>query len=127
MPPQIELQFSWRRQDIKEGIVAVTRAVAAGYDTKDKLLAALPQFSNFRIALAIDALFTAGMAENNLGTLTINPDMAIIFELIKRNFVLPLSLEDAKAPSVRRILINKLGCKNPAGVEALLNTKFTVV
>jgi len=63
MQPQIELQFYWRRQDIKEAIYAVTKAVAAGYDTKDKLLAVLPQFSTYRIALAIDALITADMAK----------------------------------------------------------------
>ncbi|EKF9276420.1 hypothetical protein O1B68_002161 [Vibrio cholerae] len=127
MQPQIELQFYWRRQDIKEAIVAVTKAVAAGYDTKDKLLAALPQFSTYRIALAIDALITADMAENNLGVLTIHPDMDVIFELLKGKFVLPLSVKDAKAPGVRRVLINKLGCKNPAGVETLLNTNVVEV
>ena len=121
MQPQIELQFYWRRQDIKEAIYAVTKAVAAGYDTKDKLLAVLPQFSTYRIALAIDALITADMAKNNLGSLTIHPDMDIVFELLKGKFVLPLSLKDAKAPAMRRVLLNKLGCKNPAGVETLLN------
>ena len=127
MQPQIELQFYWRRQDIKEAIVAVTKAVAAGYDTKDKLLAALPQFSTYRIALAIDALITADMAENNLGVLTIHPDMDVIFELLKGKFVLPLRVKDATAPGVRRVLINKLGCKNPAGVETLLNTNAAEV
>ena len=122
MQPQIELQFYWRRQDIKESIVAVTKAIAAGYNTKDKLLAALPQFSIYRIALAIDSLITADMAENNLGVLTIHPDMDVVFELLKGKFVLPLSVKDAKVPGVRRVLINKLGCKNSAGVEALLNT-----
>jgi hypothetical protein len=121
MQPQIELQFYWRRQDIKEAIYAVTKAVAAGYDTKDKLLAVLPQFSTYRIALAIDALITADMAKNNLGSLTIHPDMDIVFELLKGKFVLPLSLTDAKAPAMRRVLLNKLGCKNPAGVETILN------
>jgi len=121
MQPQIELQFYWRRQDIKEAIYAVTKAVAAGYDTKDKLLAVLPQFSTYRIALAIDALITADMAKNNLGSLTIHPDMDIVFELLKGKFVLPLSLKDAKAPAMRRVLLNKLGWKNPAGVETLLN------
>lgn len=127
MQLQIELQFYWRRQDIKEAIFAVTKAVAAGYSTKDKLLAALPQFSTYRIALAIDALITADMAENNLGELTVHPDMDIVFELLKGKFVLPLSVEDAKAPGVRRVLINKLGCKNPAGVEMLLNTNAAEV
>lgn len=121
MQPQIELQFYWRRQDIKEAIYAVTKAVAAGYDTKDKLLAVLPQLSIYRIALAIDILITADMAKNNLGRLTIHSDMDIVFELIKSKFVLPLNLKDAKAPAMRRVLINKLGCKNPAGVEMLLN------
>ncbi|RMX02050.1 hypothetical protein EBQ25_02130 [Allofranklinella schreckenbergeri] len=121
MQPKIELQFYWRRQDIKEAIYAVTKAVAAGYNTKDKLLAVLPQFSTYRIALAIDVLITADMAKNNLGSLTIHSDMDIVFELLKGKFLLPLKLEDAKMPAMRRVLLNKLGCKNPAGVETLLN------
>ncbi len=121
MPPQIDLKFYLKRPDVKEAIIAVTLAVAAGYNTRDKLLGALPQFSTYRIASAIDALITADMAENNLGVLTISSDMDIVFELLKRRFVLPLSVKDAKAPGVRRVLINKLGSKNPAGVEALLN------
>ncbi|MBW0295962.1 hypothetical protein B4P00_06905 [Shewanella xiamenensis] len=127
MQPQIELQFYWRRQDIREAIYAVTKAVAAGYDTKDKLLAVLPQFSTYRIALAIDALITADMAKNNLGTLTIHPDMDIVFELLKGKFLLPLSLAAAKAPAMRRVLLNKLGCKNPAGVETLLHINVAEV
>jgi hypothetical protein len=127
MQPQIELQFSWRRQAIKEAIVAVSKAVASGYNTKDKLLAALPQFSTHRIALAIDTLITADMAENSLGVLTIHPDMDVVFELLNGKFMLPLSAKEAKTPGVRRVLINKLGCKNPAGVETLLNTNTAEV
>ncbi len=127
MQPQIELQFSWKHWEIKEAIVAVTKAVTVGYNTKDKLLAALPQFSTYRIALAIDALITADMAENNLGVLTIHPDMDIVFELLKGKLVVPLSAKEAKTPGVWRVLINKLGCKNPAGVETLLKTNTAEV
>ncbi|WP_312410249.1 hypothetical protein [Pseudescherichia sp.] len=124
MPSQIELQFYWRRQDIKEAIFAVTKAVEAGYDTKDRLLQALPQFSLNRIAMAIDSLISAGMAENNLGVLTIHPDMNIVFELFKTKLVLPVSSEHRKIPELRRLIISKLGCKNPAGVEALLHIQI---
>lgn len=127
MQQQIELKFHWRHKDIWEAIYAVTKAVFAGYDTKDKLLAALPQFSTYRIALAIDALITADMAANNLGSLKIHPDMNIVFELLERSFVLPLSLQDAKTPASRRVLLNQLGCKNPAGVETLLKINIAEV
>ena len=117
---QIEMQFQWKRHEMKEVIVAVTKAVILGYNTKDKLLAALPMFSTYRIALAIDAFITADMAENNLGVLCIHPDMQIVLELLKRKFVLPMSEEQAKSPAVRRYVINQLGATNPAGVETLL-------
>jgi hypothetical protein len=122
MQPQIELHFSWRRRAIKESILAVTKAVCAGYNTKDKLTSALPQFSIYRIALAIDALITAGMAEINLGVLNISSDMDIVLNLAGATFLLPLAAEDADA-AMRRVIINKLGCKNPAGVESLLLAK----
>ena len=120
MQQQIEMQFQWKRHETKEVIVAVTKAVILGYNTKDKLLAALPMFSTYRIALAIDALITADMAENNFGVLCIHPDMQIVFELLKRKFTLPMSEEQAKSPAVRRYMINQLGSRNPAGVETLL-------
>jgi hypothetical protein len=123
MQPQIELSFVWRRRSIKESITAVTKAVGAGFNTKEKLTASLPQFSIYRIALAIDALITAGMAENNLGVLSIHPDMDIVFELADSKLILPLTVDETDA-SMRRVIINKLGSKNPAGVESLLHAKI---
>ena len=121
---KVELQFYWRCFAIEEAVFAVTKAVMSGYNTKDKLLSVLPQFSLHRIALAIDLLITADMLENNLGELTIHTDMNIIFELLNNKFELPLSIHEIQTPGIRRLLLNKLGCKNPAGVEMLLNTKF---
>ena len=121
---KVELQLYWRHFAIEEAVFAVTKAVMSGYNTKDKLLSALPQFSLHRIALAIDLLITADMLENNLGELTIHTDMNIIFELLNNKFELPLSMDEMQIPGIRRLLLNKLGCKNPAGVEMLLNTKF---
>jgi len=127
MQSQIELEFTWKRMAIKESIIAVTRTVAAGYNTKDMLVSALPQFSIYRIALTIDALITAGMMENNLGTLNIDSDMDIIFELTGKKFLLPLAIDTADRDMCRRVgrvIISKLGCKNPAGVQSLLVTKM---
>ena len=121
---KVELQLYWRHFAIEEAVFAVTKAVMSGYNTKDKLLSALPQFSLHRIALAIDLLITADMLENNLGELAIHTDMNIIFELLNNKFELPLSIDEMQIPGIRRLLLNKLGCKNPAGVEMLLNTKF---
>ena len=121
---KVELQFYWRYIAIEEAVFAVTKAVMSGYNTKDKLLSVLPQFSLHRIALAIDLLITADMLENNLGELTIHTDMNIIFELLNNKFELPLSMDEMQIPGIRRLLLNKLGCKNPAGVEMLLNTKY---
>ena len=121
---KVELQFYWRYIAIEDAVFAVTKAVISGYNTKDKLLSVLPQFSLHRIALAIDLLITADMLENNLGELTIHTDMNIIFELLNNKFELPLSMDEMQIPGIRRLLLNKLGCKNPAGVEMLLNTKY---
>lgn len=127
MVQQIDMQFQWRRHEMKEVIVAVTKAVTLGYNTKDKLLAALPMFSAYRIALAIDALITADMAEVNLGVLCIHPDMQIVFELLKCKFALPMSAEQANSSAARRNVINQLGATNPAGVEALLRINIVSV
>ena len=124
MQPEIEISFRLRRKEVKEAIFAISEAVSAGYDVKDTLQAALPQFSPRRIALAIDALITANLAEVKLGVLKVHSeDMDVLFELLKKKFVLPLCLEDAKDPRMRREFIRKLGCRNPAGVEMLVIMK----
>lgn len=129
LQPETEIRFGWRSREINEAIFAVVRAVSHGYNTRETLLAALPYFSNQRIALAIDALISADMAEINLGVISTHTDMDVVLELVSpgRVFVLPLSVEDVKAPGVRRALINKLGCTNPAGVESLLNWRVVSV
>ena len=121
MQPVTEVSFLWRRWELKEAVFAITKAVAAGCDTKDSLQAALPQFSPRRIALAIDLLIAADMADVKLGVLEVHSDMDVVFGLLKNEkFVLPLSLEEARAPGMCRKLIHGLGCRNPAGVEALV-------
>ena len=47
---KVELQLYWRHFAIEEAVFAVTKAVMSGYNTKDKLLSVLPQFSLHRRA-----------------------------------------------------------------------------
>lgn len=134
MQNNIEVTFSWKfsYRDIGATIIAVSRAITAGHNTRDTLLNALPQFSESRIALALDALFTAEMLENNLGILAIHQDMNIVFELLKGKYILPLmyseitqSKDNQKPkPEIVRWIIYKFGCKNPSGVDLLLQIRI---
>lgn len=119
MQPQIKMTFSWRRAAMKESLIAISKAVSAGFNTRERLIAALPQFSVYRLALALDVLITADMAENHLGVLSIHPDMERVFALAGSTLLLPIDIANVDA-AVRRIMLNKLGAKNPAGVESLL-------
>lgn len=116
-----EITFRWRKRNLKESILAVCYAVRLGYTSRDQLLSALPQFSKSRILLSLDALFSANMAEVNMGVLSINSDMAILEEIIGKPIVLPMAAVDdeAKPRLIRSVTIN-LGLNNPAGVENLL-------
>ncbi|RRD91761.1 hypothetical protein EII21_01020 [Conchiformibius steedae] len=126
----MKVTFSWRKlyRDIGTVIIAVSRAIASGHNTKDTLLNALPQFSENRIALALGALFTSDMLENHLGTLTVHRDMNIVFELLKGEYILPMLYSDIiqseddrrLKPEIGRCMIYKFGCKNPSGVELLI-------
>lgn len=116
-----EVTFHWRRRNLKESILAVCYAVRLGYTSRDQLLSALPQFSKSRILLSLDALFSANMADVNMGVLFINSDMAIVEEIIGKPIVLPIPVvEDADKPKLVRSITIKLGLNNPAGVETLL-------
>ena len=97
-----EITFHWRKRNLKESILAVCYAVRLGYTSRDQLLSALPQFSKSRILLSHDALFSANMADVNMGVLSI-----------------PVVEDEAKPKLIRSITIN-LGLNNPAGVETLL-------
>lgn len=132
MQNNIEVTFSWQSsyRDIGTAIIAVSRAIVSGHNTRDTLLNALPQFNESRIVLALEALFTSEMLENNLGTLTVHQDMNIVFELLKGKYILPLKYLDViqseerqypKTEIVRWIIYN-FGCENPSGVELLLKT-----
>lgn len=116
-----EITFQWRKRNLKESILAVCYAVRLGYTSRDQLLSALPQFSKSRILLSLDALFSANMAEVNMGVLSINSDMAILEEIVGKPIVLPMAAVDdeAKPRLIRSVTIN-LGLNNPAGVETLL-------
>lgn len=116
-----EITFHWRKRNLKESILAVCYAVRLGYTSRDQLLSALPQFSKPRILLSLDSLFSANMADVNMGVLSINSDMAIVEEIIGKPIVLPLPVVEDKdrAKLIRSITLN-LGLNNPAGVETLL-------
>ena len=123
MQPMTEVSFHWKHWEVKDEIFAVTKAVSAKFNTKDKLLTALPQFASRRIALAIDVLISANLAQLNLDVLDVQTDdMNVVFELVKNDakFELPMSLEAAKDPRMPRWIIHRLGCRNPAGVETLV-------
>lgn len=134
MQDSIEVSFSWKTsyRDIGMAIIAVSRAIEAGHKNRKTLLAVLPQFSINSITLALDALFTAEMLENNIGVLTIHQDMNIIFELLKGKYILPIKYsdviqnEDKKwlKPEVGRVMLYKFGCKNPSGAELLIQCKI---
>lgn len=116
-----EITFQWRKRNLKESILAVCYAVRLGYTSRDQLLSALPQFSKSRILLSLDALFSANMAEVNMGVLSVNSDMAILEEIVGKQIVLPMAAVDdeVKPRLIRSVTIN-LGLNNPAGVETLL-------
>ena len=118
---KIEITFDWRKRNLKESILAVCYAVRLGYTSRDQLLSALPQFSKSRILLSLDALFSANMADVNMGVLSINSDMTIVEEIIGKPIVLPIPVvEDEDKPKLIRSLIINLGLNNPAGAETLL-------
>lgn len=116
-----EITFHWRKRNLKESILAVCYAVRLGYTSRDQILSALPQFSKSRILLSLDALFSANMADVNMGVLSINSDMAIVEEIIGKPIVLPIPVvEDEDKPKLIRSITINLGFNNPAGVETLL-------
>ncbi len=116
-----EITFHWRKRNLKESILAVCYAVRLGYTSRDQLLSALPQFSKSRILLSLDALFSANLADVNMGVLSINSDMAIVEEIVGKPIVLPISIvEDEDKPKLIRNITINLGLNNPAGVETLL-------
>lgn len=116
-----KITFHWRKHNLKESILAVCYAVRLGYTSRDRLLSALPQFSKSRILLSLDALFSANMADVNMGVLSINSDMVIVEALIGKPILLPiLVVEDKDKPKLIRSITINLGLNNPAGVETLL-------
>lgn len=117
-----EITFHWRDKNLKDAVLAIYYAVARGYSTQDKLLMALPQFSKNRLLLALDLLFSSGMASANLGVLTVSEDIRLIEQIVDEKFELPIQVVEL-TPSVKRKVALGLGLKNAAGIDVLLFTK----
>jgi hypothetical protein len=117
-----EITFHWRKKNLKDAVLAISYAVAWGYNTQEKMLLALPQFSKNRLLLALDLLFSSGMASANLGVLTVSEDIHLIEQIVESKFELPIQEADL-TPPVRRKIALGLGLKNPAGIDVLLYTK----
>ncbi len=117
-----ELTFHWRDKNLKDAVLAIYYAIASGYNTQETLQMALPQFSKNRLLLALDLLFTSGMASANLGVLTVSEDIRLIEQIVETKFVLPIQVDDLTTPVKRKVALG-LGLKNAAGIDVLLFTK----
>lgn len=115
------ITYRWRRskENLKEPILAIYYAVKHGYNTRDDLIAALPQFSRSRLLLALDALLSANLAEINLDILSVSEDVAIIQKIVNDPIDLDIAAEEV-TPAIIRQISMAIGLSNPAGVEALL-------
>ena len=117
-----EISFHWRNANLKDAILAISYAVSLGYDTRELLQQALPQFSKNRLLLALDLLFSSGMASVNLGVLSVSNDIKIIDQMVETKIQLPIAEEEITPPVKRKIALS-LGLSNPAGIDVLLFTR----
>lgn len=126
---RVKLKFLWRSPHSKECYIALCDAVRLGYDTKESLLAVLPQFSVNRLVMGLDNLLAASMAHINMGTLSIDPDMRILETIVAGQALdLPLDSEElvSNDPLLIKILM-AIGVQNPAGALTLLKPKVEEV
>lgn len=118
-----KLIFSWRSRNAKEGYLAICEAVRSGYNTREALLAVLPQFSPNRLVLALETLIASEMAYVNGSYLSVSDDMLIVEKLIAGQALeLPIDCEVLK--SKRALLdgiLSQLGLQNPSKIWGLLN------
>ncbi|MFZ7337026.1 hypothetical protein ACLS0R_12280 [Comamonas jiangduensis] len=127
-----KVSFGWNRslRANKEAIIAVSRAVAYGYNTREKILKVLPQFAPHRLVLAIDALVSSNMAQVNMGILSVHKDMTMVEVITKptnTGFVIDMGIEELKKSSVMRQLYMEMGADNTAGVESLVYAQISEV
>jgi hypothetical protein len=125
----VKLKFLWRSPHSKECYIALCDAVRLGYNTKEALLAVLPQFSVNRLVMGLENLISASMAHVNIGTLSIDPDMQIVEALVAgRALSLPLDAEEfvRNDPLLIKILMT-IGVQNAAGALTLLKPKIEEV
>lgn len=120
--PETRLSFRWRSSNAKECYLAICEAVRLGYDTREALLAVLPQFSVNRLVLALDALIAAGMAQVDCGCLSVSKDMQIVETLASGQMLeLPIEVDafERDRTLIQEILAH-LGLENPTGAMLLL-------
>lgn len=112
------LTFRWRAGS--EPCHAIGAAVRHGYDTREALLGALPQFSLSRLTLGMERLLAAGMAEIHFGRLTVSGDLRIV-EVLAQGQPLDLPLDVASLDRITVLaVLARLGVRHPAGALDLL-------
>ncbi|CAG9269766.1 hypothetical protein [Paraburkholderia caribensis] len=113
------LTFSWHPARHKECYQAIHAAVRLGYNTRDAIVAALPQFSVNRLMLALESLIAAEAATVRDCQVTLAQDMQLLETIVQSPLFLPLKRTECTVPVVVDIL-RRLGVTNPAGAMGLL-------
>ena len=118
---QTTVEIRWKREIGCAECLAIMYAIESGYNTRDALIFALPQFSKNRIEAALTILFASQLVTVQVDLLILSPDAMLIDKItISPNLILPIIADEVTIPFMLSIL-KKLGIENPGLV---LDTVF---
>lgn len=110
---QTSVEIRWKREIDNAECIAIMYAVDSGYNTRDDLIFALPQFSKNRIEAALTILFAAQLVTVQIDQLILAPDAMLIDEItMSPNIILPIAADEVVIPFMLNAF-KQLGIENP--------------
>lgn len=110
---QTSVEIRWKREIDNAECIAIMYAVDSGYNTRDDLIFALPQFSKNRIEAALTILFAAQLVTVQIDQLILAPDAMLIDEIMMSpNIILPIAADEVVIPFMLNVF-KQLGIENP--------------
>lgn len=110
---QTSVEIRWKREIENAECLAIMYAIDSGYNTRDALIFALPQFSQNRIEAALTILFASQLVAVQIEQLILSPDAMLIDEItMSPKLILPIVADEVTIPFMLSAF-KQLGIENP--------------
>jgi len=125
--PSTSIAFHWDNDIGNAECIAIMYAIDSGYNSREALIYALPQFSHNRLENALTTLLATHLVTLQIKQLILSPDAMLLDEITNSPaLLLPVEGNEVK-PHFLLDVLKRLGVSNPGVALGVIKTKSNVV